>query len=102
MEINYSELVTAIVTGKLDSHLPELASLIRDRRDVAAKKLAFTIKVGDVVTLCNIRPAHLNGQRAKVTQVNRTTVTVKFEKDADKAFAAASRVPLACCQLVTN
>ncbi len=102
MNIDYSALVAAIATGKLDDKLPELTSLIRNRRDVAAKKLAYTIQVGNIVVLSNIRPAHLNGQKATVTQVNRSTVTVKFLSDADKPYAPASRVPLSCCQLVNS
>lgn len=100
MNIVYSDLVAAIATGKLDDKLPELSSLILDRRKIAAKRLAYTIQVGDTVILSNIRPVHLNGQKATVTQVNRSTVTVKFLSDADKPYAPASRVPLSCCQVV--
>lgn len=98
--MDYKTVVTAIVTGELDDNLLDLISHINNRRDVVAKRMAYTVQVGDTVTLYNIRPQHLNGARATVTAVNRTTVTVKLEKDKDKSFVAPSRVPLKCCQLV--
>lgn len=102
MAIDYTQLVSAIATGKLDSNLPELSDLIRERRERTAKKLAYTLQAKDIVVLCNLRSKSVNGQRAQVIQVNRTTVTVKLDRDRDKPFAPATRVPLICCQLVKS
>lgn len=98
--MEYKTVVAAIVTGELDNNLLDLISHINNRRDVVARHMAYTVQVGDTVTLYNIRPQHLNGARATVLAVNRTTVTVKLEKGKDKPFAPPSRVPLKCCQLV--
>lgn len=100
MKVEYNDVAGAIATGICDENLSELIGLIRDRQDKMARKLAFQIRVGNTVELHNLRPANLNGQKAKVLKLNRTTVTARLEQDADKPYAPTHRIPLACCKLV--
>jgi hypothetical protein len=97
--MSYDKTVAAIVTGAYDQKLDELSELIRQRRKNVASTLAYTIKVGDIVVLQNIRPKHIVGEKAEVIAINRTTVTVVMIRDKGKSFAPPSRVPLQCCRL---
>ena len=66
-----------IILGKHDDELDAILSAVRTRRDALAQAVGVSIKSGDTVRFNDtIRPRYLAGQTAKVSKVNRTTLTV--------------------------
>jgi hypothetical protein len=89
------------VASMSDLHeLEALAAAVRERKNELARsvahKAARDIRPGDVVRFSDrIRPTYLKGLTAKVTKINRETVTIECPTDMRYGrFSAARAVRL--------
>ena len=104
-DITFEQLVDAILDGVADDNIDSLTAAIKQRREVANGRKLLFINPGDkVVFNRSARPKYLQGIEAKVTKVNKTTVTVDIPEDAwgAKKFRGTNvRTPISIVDRVT-
>lgn len=102
--MNTQEVVGGIFTGEFDDELNDIVAAINSRRDTISRNKVKSISVGDVVIFnSSIRPKYLEGKEAKVTKVNRKTVTVSIPDDPNYrkyAGSASVRCPVSLLEVV--
>jgi hypothetical protein len=87
--ITTTNLLADIRDGKLDASLDEIKDLVRcrqeDIKDAEARKLRYTIKVGDTVYFTNeVRPTYLQGVPAIVRKFNPKKIVIDLLKPAGR------------------
>ena len=82
--MDIKDVVDAIITGDLDSHLDTIKHQIRTREDNLAGNLFHSLSVGDTVRFnARTRPKKAIGQTGEVVRKNRTKVVVKVLDEFD-------------------
>jgi len=78
-------IATEIIMGKFDGELDDIQYAINTRRKLnRSQKQAVvlaTINVKDIVVLQGLTPKILNGLRGQVTDIGRTKISVKLDKE---------------------
>ena len=82
-DISFEEFIIGIINGAADENLDTINSAIKSRQKILNSRKMFLFNPGDIVMFNrNTRPKYLQGQKAKVVKINRTTVTVFVSEDA--------------------
>lgn len=78
-------LVEAIMNGKFDNQLEQLAVLIKSRREMVGQQLLATLKSGDKVRFNdNVRPRYLRGKTATIERVTGNKAYVRMDYPAGR------------------
>lgn len=88
------EVKAAINNGSMDSHVEDIMTLIRERRQVLGLKKLIDLKRGDKVKFIEGRPAYLIGQIATVRRINGKSVGIEFD---DKPRAGRFGIGIVRC-----
>lgn len=77
--VTYSQLKTAILTGKVDEHLEQIERDVRARREIRGSMF----NEGDAVELVYISPKSLDGRRGTIKQLIRGRGKTKARVELD-------------------
>lgn len=80
--MNLHDITKAIINGNFSNEeLNDIALAIRNARDLATRKLKFTLKVGSKVKINHTaKPRYLVGASATVVKINQTKVVINLDK----------------------
>lgn len=89
MKVTYTDFVSSVICGELDSTLDRMIETIRCRqellKDKQAQMLRCTIKVGDTVYFSKTcRPTYLRGVKATVRKFNPKKIVVDLFQPAGR------------------
>lgn len=76
------ELIDAILDGVADNDIDKLNAAIKQRREMKNNRKILFMSIGDTVVFNEqANPKYLQGNKATVAKVNKTTVTVNMEEN---------------------
>jgi len=104
-------IATDIIQGKYDNELNDIQGAVNTRRKLNRNQnqavVLATINVKDIVVLHGLTPKLLNGLKGKVTDINRTTISVMLDEKPPRSNRRGSRqigqlvrVPAVCVKKV--
>ena len=100
-EVTFGQVSSAILDGSLDDDMKEIEFAIKNRKDYLKQRMMRRLCAGDTVRVDHIRPKAICGLKAKVSKVNRTTISVVFGDDAGR-YSGICRVPASYCEKVVK
>lgn len=90
-----SEIVSEILSGKVDSQISEIIEAVRFRRDVIEKNKLAEFTVGDqVVFNSRANPRYLKGIKGEIRQTLKKKVSVRVSDPRAKRFVGVITVPV--------
>lgn len=79
-----TEVIIAIVNGKLDDDLESLAVAIQQRIKTKAQIVALSLRLGDQVKFTNVRPKYLIGNIGTIVKISPETIVVDLLEPAGR------------------
>lgn len=106
-----AEIVSAILTGRHDGEIGEIADACRTRNDYLKKRTAAEVRLGSRVRVKGVSPRYLDGLTGNVASFygrTRTRVNIEIEHIESISPQAKERligtqllgVPLTCCEIL--
>ena len=80
--MNLHDITKAIINGNFSNEeLNDIALAIRNARDLATRKLKFTLTVGSKITInSTAKPRYLVGATGVIRKINQTKVVIDFDQ----------------------
>lgn len=79
-----SDILEAIESGQVDSHLDMIREVISDRKTILGRRKHRQFSVGDVVRFVGLGAGakYMNGETAVITEINPKTVWVRLTPES--------------------